>query len=119
MKTSDHSSTRMSGMDILDLTMKELYQMCQMRDRICHVLVTHRDKDTKNEYLTDKELIKLYVMLNCLTGRHSIVEGDSEFDKEEVVYNKLFNAEQEEAPQNEADKRLQRTLEAMDKEGIE
>ena len=96
MKTSDHSSTRMSGMDILDLTMKELYQMCQMRDKIGHILATHCDKNAKNEYLTDKDLIKLYAMLNCLTGRHSIVEGDSEFDKEEKVYNKLFEEQKPE-----------------------
>ena len=68
------------GTSILDINYKEMTQMCDLKKRIAHVLDTHKDENSKNEYLTDDELEKIYVILYVFTKNFSS-NNESAFDK--------------------------------------
>lgn len=57
--------------DICNVTTTEMRQMATMRDRVETILNSHRDKDTKKQYLSDDELEKIWAILSVLTDNCS------------------------------------------------
>lgn len=55
------------GLDVRDINMVETRQMCEIKERIAHVLNTHRNEELKNEYLTDEELEMIHAILHVFT----------------------------------------------------
>lgn len=62
------------------INLRELMQMAEMRDRIAHVLNTHKDEKLKKEYLSDAELERIMTILVVLTKEYEDCE-QSAFDE--------------------------------------
>ena len=69
---------------ICDINNHEMSQMCQMRDKVKKILENHRDEKAKKEYISDKELEKIYAILLTFTGDWEVEK--SKFDE---VYKEL------------------------------
>jgi len=67
------------GLNVYNINLIEVRQMMGMKERIAHVLNTHRDEKLKNEYLTDEELEMLHAILHVFT-REVELETTSAFD---------------------------------------
>lgn len=62
------------------INLRELMQMAEMKERIAHVLNTHKDEKLKKEYLSDDELEKIMTILVVLTREYEGCEP-SAFDE--------------------------------------
>lgn len=81
------------------INLRELMQMAEMRDRIAHVLNTHKNEKLKKEYLSDDELEKIMTILVVLTREYENCE-QSAFDEAlaQLKQSKQENATKEENP---------------------
>lgn len=80
---------KLSSMDICGLNSKEIHQICELSDRLHHILLSHRPENKmKKEYVSDDELIKMLSILNTVAENVSVDDKESEFDKQEEKFRK-------------------------------
>lgn len=76
----------------------EMRQVAEMAGRIEAILDTHKDEKVKNEYLSDDELKRCYIILSVISREYN----DTEVSAFDEALLKLNTPKEEEKPQPDA-----------------
>jgi len=81
MKINSDYGRGIISTNVVGINNCEMRQMCDIKERIAQVLISHKDEKLKNEYLTDDELKMLHAILRVFTKEYSESQT-SAFDNE-------------------------------------
>ena len=87
MKIENEKSYAVVSTTICDINNREMRQMYELRERISHVLNTHKDEKLKNEYLTDNELEMAMTILTVFTREWSDTQTSAFDDALKELHN--------------------------------
>jgi hypothetical protein len=89
--------------DVVGINNCEMRQMCDIKERIAQVLISHKNEKLKNEYLTDDELKMLHAMLRVFTKEYSESQTSAFDDELKAIEEEEKNMTKEPEPQHSSE----------------